>query len=96
MQEAEIERKESDQRYISVVDQKQKELETSSIEISRFRIENEKQKEQIQVFNREVEKTTLLKLQVEEAKKRRKILLKSKKNLMQLVMIVMRSTNSRD
>ena len=42
MQEAEIERKESDQRYISVVDQKKKELETSSIEISRLKIENEK------------------------------------------------------
>ena len=39
MQEAEIERKESDQRYISVIDQKQKELETSSIEISRLRID---------------------------------------------------------
>ena len=45
MQEAKIEWKESDERYISVVDQKQKELEASSIEISRLRIENEKQKE---------------------------------------------------
>ena len=45
MQEAEIERKESDQRYISAIDQKQKEIETSSIEISMVRIENEKQKE---------------------------------------------------
>ena len=62
MQEAEIERKEYDQRYISTGDQKQKELETSSIEVSRLRIENEKQKEQIQVLNREVEKTNLLKL----------------------------------
>jgi len=44
------------------------------------------QKEQIQGRNREVEKTTLLKLQVEEAEKRRKILLKSKKTLMQPVM----------
>ena len=47
MQEAEIERKESDQRYISVVDQKKKELETCSVEISRLRIENEEKKEQI-------------------------------------------------
>ena len=39
MQEAKIERKESDRRYISVFDQNQKELETSSIEISRVRIE---------------------------------------------------------
>jgi len=39
-----------------------------------LRIENEKQKEQIQVQYREVEKTTLLKLQVEEVEKRRKIL----------------------
>ena len=38
----------------------------SSIEISRLRIENEKQKEKIQVLNREVEKTTLLKLHVED------------------------------
>ena len=71
MQQAEIERKESNQRYISVVDQKQKELETSSVEISRLRIENEKQKEQIQVLNKEVEKTNLLKLQVEEAEKKK-------------------------
>ena len=47
MQEAEIERKESDQRYMSAVDQKKKELETSLVEISRFMIENETQKEQI-------------------------------------------------
>ena len=45
MQEAEIERKESDQRYISSIDQKKKELETPSIEISRLGIENEKKKE---------------------------------------------------
>jgi len=42
MQEAEIERKESDQRYISIIDQNKKELETFSIEISRLGIENEK------------------------------------------------------
>jgi len=42
MQDVEIERKESDQRYIFVVDQKQKELETSSIELRRLRIKNEK------------------------------------------------------
>ena len=47
MQEAEIERKEYDQRCIFSVDKKQKELETSSIEISRLRIENGKKKEQI-------------------------------------------------
>ena len=93
MLEAEIERKEYDERYIFVVDQNKKQLETSSIEISKLRIENEKQKEQIQGLNKEVEKTTLLKLQVEEAEKRRKILLKTKKNLMQPMM---RSTNSRD
>lgn len=69
MQEVEIERKESDQRYISSLDQNQNVLETSSIEISKLRIENEKQKEQIQVLSRELEKTTLLKLQVEEAEK---------------------------
>jgi len=50
------------------------ELETYSIEISRLSIENEKHEEQIQILNRELEKTTPLKLQVEEAKKRRKIL----------------------
>jgi len=43
MQEEEIERKESNQRYISIVDQKKKELETSSVEIRRLEIENEKQ-----------------------------------------------------
>eukprot|EP00253_Pinus_taeda_P027319 PITA_27319 len=74
MQEAKIGRNESNQGYISIVDQNKKELETSSIEVSRLRIENEKQKEQIQVLNREVEKTTLLSVQVEEAKKMRKIL----------------------
>ena len=42
MLEAEIERKEFDQRYTYVIDQKQKELETSSIEIRNLRIENEK------------------------------------------------------
>ena len=42
IREAKIERKESDQRYISTIDQKQKELEISSIEISMLRIENEK------------------------------------------------------
>ena len=49
-------------------------MKTYSIEISRLRIENEKQKEQIQVLNKEVEKTTLLNIQVEEPEKRRKIL----------------------
>ena len=62
MHEAGSERKESNQRYISTIEQNKKELETSSIEISRLRIENEKQKEQIQLLNREVEKSTLLKL----------------------------------
>ena len=42
MQEEEIERKESDQRYISVVYQKKKELETYLPEIIMLRIENEK------------------------------------------------------
>jgi len=42
MQEIEIESKEFDQRYISTVDQNQKELETYSVAISRLGIENEK------------------------------------------------------
>jgi len=39
MQEEEIRRKEYDERYISTIDQNQKELETYSVEISRPGIE---------------------------------------------------------
>jgi len=74
MQEAKSERKEFDQRYISVVDKKQKELETYLVELRRLKIENEKKKEHIHFLKRELEKATLLKLLVEEAEKIRKIL----------------------
>lgn len=60
--------------YVAKFGQNKKDLDAYLTKINRLGKETKSQKEQMQDFNKEIVKVTLLKLQVEEEKERRKVL----------------------